>query len=382
MLNISKQIYVGWDSAALKHDSLYEAEVIPLGESPQEKKKLNQFVLKNNTLYEHDNVPLPGFTLYDVNKKNWGSPDSTWVVIDPRGFLVRITQDNMAMILKVSGITEGLIQQQCIWAREDSATALSLVPISSKLYAEAVSNTELLETKVDIKDVKIGDTVLLQNKLKGTYLGVMSLYGPIHTFLMKDKVKPQVMMRKQVIEVSPGKFHYQTDAKILKVLGQTSNILTRDDAVKHVNNNIQHNPTTFFASNDRMGGNYYGSHGRVKLASTHAAPKVNIKLEEITYTDAIVLHRECKSVTDTGTLVVENSTGKKFLIDFPWHSSLLHQYLPEQFYILGIQSIGPDSIVLDTKPKYDPTKPKSVFTLDIFTKFYKIVKSVKSDTYI
>jgi hypothetical protein len=382
MLNISKQIYVGWDSAGPYNESLYEAEVIPLGESPQEKKRLTQLALKHNVLQEYENVPLPGFTLYDVNKKNFGSSDSTWVVIDPRGFLVRITQENMSMILKVSGITEGLIQQQCIWAREDSATALSLVPISSKLYAEAVSNTELLETKVDIADVKIGDTVLLQNKLKGTYLGVMSLYGPIHTFVMKDVVKPQVMMRRQVIEVTPGKFYYQADAKILKILEQTSNILTKDDAVTHVNNCIKHDPATYFTPNNRINGNYYGCHGRINLASKHAVPKVGITLEEISRTDALILHNSCRTITDTGTLVVESSAGKKSLVDFPWWGSAMTQYMPDQFHILGIKSIGTDRLILDPKPPYDPDKVKPTFTLDNFAKFYKIVKSVKADTYI
>ena len=67
-----------------------------------------------------DNIPLPGFTLSENNRKNWGSKDETWLIVDPRGFFARISNDNLNDILHVTGITEGLIQEKCVWAREDS----------------------------------------------------------------------------------------------------------------------------------------------------------------------------------------------------------------------------------------------------------------------
>src|SRR5690606_39188374 len=108
MINIAKQIYAGWGTGT-KYD-LPEAEVIPHGTSSNEKKKLEKFTKSHAVIKEHDNVPLPGFTLYKVDRKNWGSQDQTWLIIDPRGFLVRISNDNLEDILYVTGITEGLIQ--------------------------------------------------------------------------------------------------------------------------------------------------------------------------------------------------------------------------------------------------------------------------------
>lgn len=131
MLNISRQIYSGWNTASA--NELPEAEIIPFGKSSNEKKRLETFTKRYPVLNEYENIPLPGFTLYKSNRKNYGSADPTWLIIDPRGFMVRITNDNLEDILHVTGITEGLIQQKCVWAREDSQTKMILVPISSPL---------------------------------------------------------------------------------------------------------------------------------------------------------------------------------------------------------------------------------------------------------
>ena len=219
MLNISKQIYAGWD-LSYSGNILPEAEVIPLGESVNEKRKINKITSKYSSIKEFDNIPLPGFTLSENNRKNWGSKDETWLIVDPRGFFVRISNDNLNDILHVTGITEGLIQEKCVWAREDSKTDMMLVPISSELYLKASKNTELLEDKISIKDVQIGDKVLLQSGLTGTYMGVLSLYGTLtYSYSNKDySRKPQTYLRRQVCHVGNDRYYYHTDIKILKVL--------------------------------------------------------------------------------------------------------------------------------------------------------------------
>ena len=373
MLNISKQICAGWDNTVVFAE-LPEVEIIPLGNSAQEKKKLEKFTEKHAWTQDYDNVPLPGFTLHDTNKKYY-SAESHWLVIDPRGFLVKISQSNMVDILKITGITEGLIQERCVWARENSSTAMILVPVSSATYTDAVGNTELIETKVDIKDVNIGDTVLLQNKLTGTYLGVMSLYCSMQNSY-STHFKVQSMLRRQVIEITPGKFHYQTDAKILKVLTPATKILTKEEAVSHVNNTIRVNSNTYFTPTNRMSSNYYGSSGTVKLASLHAAPKVSINMIEIDYATATTMLNTARFTTDPGCIVVESVPGKKFIIDFPW---ITVTSKANEFRVQEITSVNADNFVLVDVPVYNRN---TLFTLDNFTKYYKIVKSVKADTYI
>ena len=126
MLNIARQIQAGWDQGS--STELPEAEIVPIGNTTNEKRKLQGLTNRKNILKEYENIPLPGFTLLKTERKSWGSLDQTWLVIDPRGFLSRITPNNLEKILHVTGITEGLIQEKCVWAREDSQTKMVQTP--------------------------------------------------------------------------------------------------------------------------------------------------------------------------------------------------------------------------------------------------------------
>ena len=383
MFNIARTVCVGFDPATVKNDHLPEGTVVPYGNSEKEKKKLRTLAEKYPKIEELDNIPLPGFTLYDVNKPKYTSTDSSWQVIDPRGFLVRISSKNLASILQVTGITEGLIQDKCVWARNDEKTEMVLVPVSSELYKDAVEGTELIETKVDINDVSIGDTVLLQNKLQGVYLGNMSLYCSME-YTNKKEFKVSKMIRRQVIEISPGKFHYNADAKILKIIKKVAKELTRQEAVNYINNRIA-TGNTYFTSSANINSGYYSNYGMVKFVSVHAAPKVKISLEKITKNEAEKLFVRGRIFQDNGNFIVEDSNGTKFTIMYPWHSSV-RQFSVDEFISQEINEITDDSFT------YRYSEQTSYFhylntsvpakKLDSFVKFYKIVKHVKNDTYV
>ena len=380
MLNISKQICVGWNTSAV--DELHEVEVIPVGSSPQEKARMKKLLTRYKETGTHDNVPLPGFTLCDVNRKGWGSSEPTWVIIDPRGFLVRITQDNMIDILRVTGVTEGLIQQRCIWARENSASKLSLVPMTSDNYSKAVSNTELLDAKVKMADVNIGDKVFLQNGLVGNYMGVMSLHCSVQASTYGGDFKVQSMIRRQVVEITPGKFYYHTDAKILRVENKVATPITKEDAIIYVNSCIT-DPSTYFTATDRISGQYYGSSGKVQFVSSCA--KVTMDLESIDQTEAAKILAACRTNSDQGKLILEDANGVRFIVDFPWLGTTAVSLAADSFHTVKIKSMTEDAITLEhSKNSYygygSVTKPK--FILDNFVKFYKIVKHVKNDTYV
>ena len=390
MLNIAKTIYAAWDiTAANQKYELPEAEVIPLGESANEKKKLAKVTQKYPNIAEHDNIPLPGFTLHKTDRRNWGSIDQTWLVIDPRGFLVRISSKNLEDILHVTGITEGLIQQKCVWARDNTETKMILVPVSAKNYTEAVENTEIFENKVDMKDVQIGDTVLLQNTLTGTYMGVASLYGPLNDYSRTADYAPQAFLRRQIIEINPGKYYYQTDLKILKVIKKADVIKTREEAVSEMNHQISI-ANSYFSSLPQMTGNYYGTSGMIKLVSTGAVPKVSMTFEEIDEVEATNLYNQSYMTSDFGALLLENLKGERFVIDFPYSFSSSASAL-SSINSFKISKLLPCSLDKTEKISlYD--KKRSIFGynknlepthgLDKFTKYYKIVKHVKNDTYI
>lgn len=384
MLNIARNIYTGWDAATRKYE-LPEAEIIPCGESTTEKRKLETITKNYPTLKEYENIPLPGFTLFKSDRKKWGSIDQTWLVIDPRGFLVRILNENLENILHVTGITEGLIQEKCVWARDDSKTKMILVPVSSPKYIEAVKNTELIEGKVDLKDVQIGDTVLLQNELQGTYMGILSLYGPINNYNIREEYKSQVYLRRQVIEVKPGKYHYQTDLKILKVIKKAELPFTREESAIKMNNDIKKG-AAFFTPGTNMSTGYFSVHGMIKHVSIHAVPKVTITFEEIPNLEATALFYDAQALSDFGMLALRNSTNN-YLIDFPYSfSAIVHPITA--FNISEMQNnLDPAEKIMLKEPRksifgHSGRTPVCTKGIADFKKFYKIVKHIKTETYI
>lgn len=386
MINIAKQIYAGW-STATKYD-LPEAEVIPNGTSSNEKKKLEKFTKSHAIIKEHDNVPLPGFTLYKVDRKNWGSQDQTWLIIDPRGFLVRISNDNLEDILYVTGITEGLIQEKCVWARDDSKTTMCLVPVTSEIYTEAVENTEMLENRISVKEINIGDEVILQNKLTGKYLGTQSLYAPINDYAYDSLHKPQVYLRRQIVEVEPGQFHYQADVKALKVIKPAETPMTREDAVAYMNSCIQNNPKVYFTNGTMMNQSYYSTRGMIKHVSVHAVPKLKMSFSEITIHEALMTYQRAFKSSDAGQLLVEDSAGVRYLIRFPYSIGSL-SVAPSEFEVteLDLPSLDPTETMKIKEGKnpysYYAKRPvPKTYTLDNFAKFYTIVKHVKNETYV
>jgi len=382
MLNISKQIYAGFDPSKTKYD-LPEAEVVPFGESANEKKKLEGLTHKYKSLAEYDNIPLPGFTLYKADRKNFGSLDQTWLVIDPRGFLVRISTDNLEKILHVTGITEGLIQERCVWAREDSQTKMTLVPTSSQSYIDAIKNTELIEGKVSIKDVEIGDTVIMQNGLQGIYRGTLSLYGPSVENYKDAYAKPQVFLRRQIVEIDPQKFYYQSDTKILKIVSRSPEPITKEASAAYLNERIA--AGAIFTTSPTHTGRYYSTRGMIKYVSVHAVPKLKIKLVEIDELEATALFHDANADSDNFKLMVANST-TSYIVDFPYSFSSSSPVATIHSFDILKARLDPDCERIDVLEKsqhsfYGRQKP-GTHSLDRFTKFYKIVKCVKNETYV
>jgi hypothetical protein len=385
MINIAKQIYAGWSSKTVTNYDLPEADIVPLGTSSNEKKKIEKFKKDFTEVKEYDNIPLPGFTLYKSNRRRYGSTDPSWLVIDPRGFLARISNENLENILEVTGITEGLIQQQCVWAREDSRTSMWLLPITSEVYEDAVSNTELIENKISIKDVQIGDKVILQNELTGRYMGTQSLYAPVSEW---GEHKPHVFLRRQIVEVEPHKFHYQADVKILKVLEKTENPISREDSVDYMNMCIANYPDTLFSASSDLKRSYYSSRDSIRHVSVSAVPKLKMSFEEITKDEATVIYNEAQKLGDIGRLILESDIGERYLIDYPYSSRTTPspEFQATKLQVIDITStLEVLPIVQEGRNIYygygSREKPK-IYRLDNFTKFYKIVKHVKNDSYV
>lgn len=118
-----------------------------------------------------DNTPLSGFKMTtDIRSSSYGGVDK-WRIEDPRGFELEITSHNLAQLLSVGMIDRGEIADTCVWARDGQNNVL--LSTSTEEYKSAVKNTEVAGMSANWKDVKIGNTVLLQNNVAGVWLGRM-----------------------------------------------------------------------------------------------------------------------------------------------------------------------------------------------------------------
>jgi hypothetical protein len=116
-----------------------------------------------------ENTPLVGFKLSgSIRTSNYGG-DNKWRIIDPRGFELEVTSGNLAKLLSVSVFDQGEIMDQCVWGRQGANNIL--LSISTDEYKQATENTKVSKERATWSDVKLGDIVVLQNNVRGVYLG-------------------------------------------------------------------------------------------------------------------------------------------------------------------------------------------------------------------
>ena len=124
-----------------------------------------------------DNKPMSGFKLggdiLTTNyATNYGGHDK-WRIEDPRGFELEITSGNLAQLLAYGTVEQGEILDECVWAREGANNIL--LSTNTQEYQTALAATKVANTKSSWKDVRIGNTVVLQNGHQGQYLGKFSV---------------------------------------------------------------------------------------------------------------------------------------------------------------------------------------------------------------
>lgn len=374
MLNISKQIYACWKlGSAKKVDKLYDAEIIPYGESAYEKRKLKNATVKHDVVNEYDNIPLPGFTVVSPTRSSaW---NMNWVIIDPRGFTHSIDSFNLSDILTYTGITEGLIQDKCVWVRQDQGTGMILLPMSDPRYAEVVKNTELIENRATLDTINIGDTVSLQSGITGIYRGVMSLFEQVVTLPYDSSLKIPVKLRRGIVEVKPGMFHYSTDLRILKVEKPASTPITREESIAYVNSCIEtgafFTPGAYFPASPSV------AYGRMSYATRHSV-KPTFSFKEKTASELKKLKDSMRNNYQTLLIVAEDMSGHRYLALSGKH---IHG-ADNEFYIRRLKitnaelAHGTTELTCEVK-----TRSAHERVLDNFKKFYIIVKHVKDETF-
>lgn len=371
-------------------EHLPNAELVPKGTTSAEKRKYEKLVKSKTTVTEFENIPLPGFTLLSQHRISWNSKEVLWHVIDPRGFCSSITSKNLQEILSITGITEGLIQEKCVWARQDSNTTLSLIPVNSPEYQEAYRNTEILENKPKRSEIKPGNKVLLQNGLEGIFVGKLSLHLALQPKYNLDLKKsfgtPTSMPKREVVMVNPGQFYYSSNAKIVKVLDdnilvdQVKIIDQINKDIKVPNNFFSNNHYEFNSSNVKP---YQSYHNRV-CAVTRDNSNIKLKITEISKDETLMLITEAYKEVDDFKVILEKSNGSQYIVHADYYNKVVNKDRLQVGQIDKLNSEYPEHIgVVNQDNGYYYNRQKKTYeSIDSFCKFYKIEKIVDNYCYV
>lgn len=166
MLTVPENLFIGYQKQP------DETKAYPGGDiCPNEKARaarIKGITGRTATQMVVNNNPLPGFTLLEPGS-SWHGKRDYWGIIDPRGFKFTISGDNLARIMACTGITQGLIQERCVWGYDSGE--LILLPANSEPYLEATKNSDILSKRVYMRDLQLGDTVMTHKKVQAVYMG-------------------------------------------------------------------------------------------------------------------------------------------------------------------------------------------------------------------
>ena len=181
MKYIPRRLYIGFKYPSIEGEPNL-AYVGYYGETNKLHKKdsIDNWRNKEIPVQELDNDPMEGFIFgrkvgdggYGYNKRK------AWVrVLDPRGFEIEITVDNLLLILKESGCSAGgKIIGKFVYYFDNGN--LMLLPTTSVLYEEMAKHTEKMDKskKIKAKDLVVHKVYRTKNGDKTIYLGRFPTY--------------------------------------------------------------------------------------------------------------------------------------------------------------------------------------------------------------
>lgn len=117
-----------------------------------------------------ENGPIKGFYI-GSSVARWSTSNKLFRVNDPRGFTVEVPTDNIATLLHHTTVTNGVVQEECVWGREGNNHIL--LPVNSEPYLKTLGQMDTLANKlIPIKDLKVGDVVkFFEDKTEYYYAG-------------------------------------------------------------------------------------------------------------------------------------------------------------------------------------------------------------------
>jgi len=117
-----------------------------------------------------DNVPTSGIYI-GSGVSRWITSNKLFRVNDPRGFTVEVPTDNIATLLHLTTVAKGIIQEDCVWARDGGNHIL--LPVNSEPYLKTLDQMDTIANKlISVKDLKPGDVVqFFEGNREYTFIG-------------------------------------------------------------------------------------------------------------------------------------------------------------------------------------------------------------------
>lgn len=116
-----------------------------------------------------DNTPTTGFNI-GSSVCRWSTENKVFRVTDPRGFTVEVPTENISTLLHLTNVHKGIIQEECVWARDGNSHIL--LPVNSEPYLATLKDMDVLDNILSVKDLKVWDRVkLYKDEKEYIYIG-------------------------------------------------------------------------------------------------------------------------------------------------------------------------------------------------------------------
>lgn len=228
----------GTDSGALKRKQTVD-NWVRSNQQHRSKIPIDKTTIKNEL--------LSGFKLSNSTRR-WTTQNVVWRVIDPRGFEIEISSENLMTLMSDTTIIRGEILGKLIYGR--TAGSNVLLHENSEEYIDAMKMTEVVSSVISIKDIKPGYEVSLHNGMELQYFGYY--HTIVHTSLKTsvDNTNPEM----DTIRVSDRKTHVFCDKYKHKIV-----IITSPKVGKITSKSVEFTPSqAIVLLSDMMTKEFYG----------------------------------------------------------------------------------------------------------------------------
>lgn len=358
MYNIPKKIFVGYDPAS--GELLPLGKMCPIGPSSGERSKVKAINNTKPVTGEYNNIPMPGFTVSGICR----SVDSSWTIIDPRGFTAIITNDNLMRLMKSSILSDGLITDECVWVRNDSSVVMELISTNDLNYQKFVTNTDEIENRTRTAEIAIGNSIRLQNNISGVYYGIVDFVYSVVTTARDGSLTSPIQRRKHIVKLDNGNYFYAADLSILEVVDDG----TMTDAEAMSDMVLSMGTGAVWSSRPHSAMHRTSSHEKLR-SITRRRMTITHELREIDIQAAATRVDAFNTDHDLSTVVFKDSAGMLYSLTYSHSGQYSSQLrLRRVEFVDGILRVVPEQWKRSNSQIY-----KNI--LD-FTHYYEVVKVV------